>query len=74
MKPPPGRHATESIYDEDTGKMYLMEKMLGQDPQDLADMGETLQHIPPEQRDKKVDADFFNRFEDDCDEDDMKPR
>ena len=42
--------------------------------QDLADMGETLQHIPPEQRDKKVDADFFNRFEDDCDEDDMKPR
>ena len=33
MKPPPGRHATESIYDEDTGKMYLMEKMLGQDPQ-----------------------------------------
>ena len=33
MKPPPGRHATESIYDEDTGKMYLMEKMLSQDPQ-----------------------------------------
>ena len=37
-------------------------------------MGETLQHIPPEQRDKKVDADFFNHFEDDCDEDDMKTR
>ena len=26
-----------------------------------------------EQRDKKLDADFFNRFEDDYDEDDMKP-
>lgn len=44
------------------------------DVQDFSEMGEMIQHASPEQRDKKVDADFFNRFEDDFDETDMKPR
>ena len=42
--------------------------------QDLSDMGELMPLAPQEQKDKKVDADFYNRFEDDADEDDMKPR
>lgn len=74
MKPPPGRHTGELSQDEDSGRMHILEKMLGQEPQDLSDMGELLPHAPQEQKDKKVDADFYNRFEDDCDEDDMKPR
>ena len=42
--------------------------------QDLAAMGELMPHAPSEHKDKKVDADFYNRFEDDCDEDDMRQR
>lgn len=40
--------------------------------QDFGDMGELMPHAPSEQKDKKVDADFYNKFEDDCDEDDMR--
>lgn len=41
--------------------------------QNLSEVGEMTPAAPHEQRDKKVDADFFNRFEDDCDEEDMNP-
>lgn len=56
--------------DDDNGDyMSLLE--LGQD-QDLMDIPESGGGMTA-QGDKKVDADFFNKFGDDFDEDDMRP-
>ena len=49
--------------------MSLLE--LGQE-QDMMDIPDSLL-AQPSQPDKKVDADFFNSFQDDFDEDDMRP-
>ena len=56
--------------DEDNGDyMSLLE--LGQE-QDMMDIPDSTL-AQPSQPDKKVDADFFNSFQDDFDEDDMRP-
>jgi hypothetical protein len=56
--------------DEDNGDyMSLLE--LGQE-QDMMDIPDSLL-AQPSQPDKKIDADFFNSFQDDYDEDDMRP-
>lgn len=49
--------------------MSLLE--LGQE-QDMMDIPDSLL-AQPSQPDKKTDADFFNSFQDDFDEDDMRP-
>ncbi len=47
--------------------MSLLELGQEQDLMDIPDLGQS------PQPDKKVDADFFNSFQDDFDEDDMRP-
>ncbi|EIE18774.1 hypothetical protein COCSUDRAFT_60077 [Coccomyxa subellipsoidea C-169] len=54
--------------EEDNGDyMSLLELGQEQDLMDIPDLGQS------PQPDKKVDADFFNSFQDDFDEDDMRP-
>ncbi|KAK9904765.1 hypothetical protein WJX75_002123 [Coccomyxa subellipsoidea] len=72
MKPPHGFsfRGRPGPADEDNGDyMSLLE--LGQE-QDMMDIPDSLL-AQPSQPDKKIDADFFNSFQDDYDEDDMRP-
>ena len=82
MKPPHGSSRdhgpSKGSYQQDEGDMFSLSELHGQvDFPDSLDSTESmLQHqanlLQAPQQERKVDADFFNAFQDDFDEDDVR--
>lgn len=70
MKPPFGGMSFRGRGDDDGGEIMSWLE-LGQDAEDVPD---SLMSMQQQQEAKKVDADFFNNFEDDFDEEDMNSK
>lgn len=71
MKPPFSSMALRGRGDDEGGELMSWFE-LGNDG-DGMDVPDSLMNLQQPQETKKVDADFFNNFEDDFDEEDMNP-